>query len=158
MHNIITRMTIFVTLFFPCSSVALAEHFEFSIPVQLNQIRQGIARAKVFCEVLDKAEQRIGARYGDWLTINNGKLDTTTRIKFNAYNGKNPLDATKYRCHLELLMGWVKDHPWQLPPAQTNSMYLNHEAGTPFHVIVSGEIKRPARLRPHIKLKPQIKR
>ena len=119
---------------------ARAEHFNITVPVELHKMVQGVARAKVFCEVLSESGERLGAKYGDWLDINNGELNTQTPIRFNTYNGKNPYDAARYRCHLELLLPWVQDQPWQQPPGADNNLYLSSKPGTELHIIDEGEI------------------
>ncbi len=138
---------------------AWAEHFTIHVPVELHSIVQGVARAKVFCEVRAANGERLGAKYGPWLDIVNGELSTTTTIALNTYNGKDPHDAVRYRCHLELLTPWVQNHPWNQPMASGNNLYLTPKPGSEFHPLVEGPIPQTVHLRaPRPRVVPPLRR
>ena len=134
---------------------SFAYHFNIKVPVRLYKTVQGVGKAKVFCEALTDSNVRIGSNY-KWSnkhanTYGNGNLSEDILIQFNANPGKDPNDATKYKCDLKIQLAWASP-PFQTPSQTTNSMYLKAKPGTPFKVEVSGPLYKNFK-----KMAPQIK-
>jgi hypothetical protein len=122
---------------------AAAEDFTITVPVRLYNMVQGVGKAKVSCEVVDSQGQRIGVA-STWSTHHVNQYPTGLEedivLKFNASPGKDPRNATDYKCDLKLLLSWINDEPWQTPSQNTNSMYLKPKPDTEFRVEDSGPL------------------
>ena len=156
--NIIVGIFIFA-MAMTCTMPAGAEDFTITVPVRLYNMVQGVGKAKVTCEVVDSQGQRIGSAY-KWSThgVNqypNG-LEEDIVLKFNANPGKDPRDATDYRCDLKVQLAWVNDEPWQTPSQETDSMYLKAKPGTEFRVQDGGPLYQTQRA-PQLKANPNIR-
>ena len=120
-----------------------AEDFIITVPVRLYKMVQGVGKAKVTCEVLDSQGQRIAMK-SNWSTngVNQypAGLEEDIVLKMDAYPGKDPRNATEYKCDLKIQLAWVTGEPWQTPSQDSNSMYLKPKPGTEFMVEDSGPL------------------
>jgi hypothetical protein len=128
---------------------AAAEDFVITVPVHIYKAVQGVGKVKVFCEVLDDNEQRIGSQ---WNITNKhvnaipGRLEEDVVLAFNANPGKVPRAATHYKCDMKLQIAWNTDQPWMTPGAGKGS-YLEPKPGTPFKVEDSGPLYAQSKLK-----------
>lgn len=138
---------------------AVAEDFTITVPVRLYNMVQGVGKAKVTCEVVDSQNQRIGIA-SKWSTHHVNQYPTGLEedivLKFNASPGKDPRNATDYKCDLKLQLAWINDEPWQTPSQNTNSMYLKPKPGTEFRVEDSGPLYKTKKL-PKLEVNPKMR-
>lgn len=136
-----------------------AEDFIITVPVRMYNMVQGVGKVKVTCKVLDNQGQTIGAGY-KWSThgVNHyvTGLEEDIVLKFNASSGKDPRDATDYKCDLKVQLAWVTGEPWQTPSPDSNSMYLKPKPGTEFRVEDSGPLYVQSNI-PKLKIDPRVK-
>jgi hypothetical protein len=129
--------------FLASAALASAEDFTIIVPVRLYNMLQGVGKAKVTCEVLDSKGQRIGS-HSMWSThhvnMYPAGLEEDIVLKFNANPGKDPRDATHYKCDLKLQLPWIAGQPWQAPSHDSTSSYLKPKPGTEFRVEDSGPL------------------
>lgn len=122
---------------------ASAEDFIITVPVRLYNIAQGVGKAKVTCEVVDRKGQRIGAA-AKWSSheVNQSPdgLEEDIVLKFNANPGKDPGKAVKYKCDLKLQLAGVENEPWQTPSRNSDNPHLKPKQGTEFRVEDSGPL------------------
>jgi hypothetical protein len=138
---------------------AAAEDFTITAPVRLYNMVQGVGKAKVTCEVVDSQGQRIGSSY-KWSTNGVNQYPTGLEedivLKFNANPGKDPRDATDYKCDLKLQLAWINNEPWQTPSQNTNNMYLKPKPSTEFRVEDAGPLYGSTNI-PKIKVNPKVR-
>ena len=136
-----------------------AEDFVITVPVRMYNMVQGVGKVKVTCSVLDNQGQRIGAAY-KWSTHGVNQYSTGLEedvvLKFNAASGKDPRDATDYKCDLKVQLAWVSGEPWQTPSPDSNSMYLKPKPGTEFRVEDSGPLYVQRKI-PKLKVDPRVR-
>lgn len=148
---------IFIALIAAFSLPSMAEDFEITVPVKVYKIRQGVGKVKVFCEVLDKDNQRIGSQ---WTLTNKHVnyyptgLEEDVLLKFNANPGKDPRAAVSYHCDMKLQIAWNTGEPW-LTPGPGKGSYLEPKPGTEFRVEDSGPLYK-TKLQPKTRLKRDI--
>ena len=141
---------------------ASAKDFTITVPVRLYNMVQGVGKAKVTCEVLDDQGERIGTA-SKWSTHHVNQYPTGLEedivLEFDASPGKDPRNATSYKCDLKVQLPWVHDEPWQTPSQNTDSMYLKAKPGTEFRVEDSGPLyKAKAIQKPDVSPKMRLKR
>lgn len=84
-----------------------AEDFIFNVGVDLTNLHEDASKVQIVCVVGNSpsvfGDSTIGAanKYIDMPA--DGVLNTTVQLKFNANAGKNPADATNYRCTIQFL-------------------------------------------------------
>lgn len=84
-----------------------AEDFTFNVGVDLTNLHEDASKVQVVCVVGNSpsvfGESTIGAanKYID--VPADGVLNTSVELQFNANAGKNPADATNYRCTIQFL-------------------------------------------------------
>jgi len=102
------------------ASSAMAEDFEFDVPVQLSKLDAAFTQGKVTCEVRGTTHDtttgagdlpQLNAVIGSGETsfgIVQGAFGGTVTVKFNANRPKNrPSDGRSWRCSLVLIAGNV---------------------------------------------------
>ena len=138
---------------------AADKDFTITVPVRLYKMVQGVGKAKVICEVLDSQGQRIGSA-SKWSANHVNAYPTGLEedivLEFNANPGKDPRNATAYKCDLKLQLAWINDEPWQTPSQNSNSMYLKPKPGTEFRVEDSGPINQVPNIQ-KLDINPKIK-
>ncbi len=97
------------------ASAAMAEDFEFDVPVQLSKLDAAFTQGKVFCEVrgvnrdMGSGSGRADTVIGSGETtfaIAQGAFNGPVTVKFNANRPKNePSDGRSWRCSLTLIAG-----------------------------------------------------
>jgi hypothetical protein len=133
---------LYIALLIGTSYPAAAEDFVITVPVHVYKAVQGVGKVKVFCEVLDENEQRIGSQWNITTKHVNaipGKLEEDVVLAFNANPGKDPRAATHYKCDMKLQIAWNTGQPWMTPGPGKGS-YLEPKPGTPFRVEDSGPL------------------
>ena len=83
----------------------MKKHFSFIVPVEVNNTCTSIDSVKVLCFVSSKVgsgatQYRIGAGEKTFNFSGQTTLRVTARVSFNAYPGKNPLDAKWWKAKL----------------------------------------------------------
>ena len=136
---------------------ATASDFTVTVPVRLYKMVQGVGKAKVFCEVVDSQGQRIGSA-AKWSTNSVNQfpagLVEDIVLQINANPGKDPRNATNYKCDLKIQLAWISSEPWQTPSQNSSSMFLKPKPGTPFKVEDSGTINQ-IKYAPKLNVAPQ---
>ena len=143
-----------LALVFP--NMVFAEDFTFNVRVELSNLHPDVEGANVLCKVLIAAEGApvgenvVGLKRSENLMVSaGGAINQTVRIKFNAYSGKNPADATKYLCLLDL----VHKNGTEIAPTPSGNNFCTTEdgewrcalAGKPFLSVASGSIRKAKR-------------
>jgi hypothetical protein len=138
---------------------AAAADFTITVPVRLYNMVQGVGKAKVTCEVVDSQGQRIGVA-SKWSNNHVNQYPTGLEedivLEFNASPGKDPRNATSYKCDLKLQLAWINDEPWQTPSQNSNNTYLKPKPGTEFRVEDSGPLYKTQPI-PKQSIKPKLK-
>jgi hypothetical protein len=117
-----------------------AKHFEFKVPVLFDMVaREDVSDSAVICEAHKGqpmtestliGKGRTGAGMSGFIDPNKGTTSTMDMyVKFNADKGKDPREATHYRCYLELIKrgkrcapGVSTDRPeWCTPAKDTDA-------------------------------------
>jgi hypothetical protein len=123
-----------------CETV-LALDFELVVPVRLQALDRSISQAKVSCAVYDGSSDRvIGAKQVVFpIDSRRGDYSRDLVLRFNALAGQDPMQATHYRCGLDLLLPWA-DPPWQRPDPGSDQAPLRPLAGSAFSPEVGGPL------------------
>ncbi len=137
---ILTQLVAMVNVLTVWTSLAAGEDFIITVPIKLHKITTGVHRAKVFCKVYNASDEKIGGKWAISSAIINGELEENITVKFNAYEGKDPCDASYYRCELLLNTPWNTDEPWKKPGFNANEPALMPKAETAFQPEVIGPL------------------
>ena len=151
MKNKTTIAGCLLCMFIMASAASAAEKdFTITVPIRLYKMVQGVGKAKVTCEVLDSQGQRIGSS-SKWSSNHVNAypkgLEEDIVLEFNANPGKDPRNATTYKCDLKIQLAWIKDQPWQTPSQDANNMFLKPKPGTEFRVEDSGPIYQASNIK-----------
>jgi len=135
------------TIGIACTNVSHAEDFNFTVPVQMQNLLPEVYEIKVVCDARSE-DQSLLALSGDVgegrRTVpvpDSGSVSTNVVVRFNARSTSDPFDASKYKCELWLMIradlasgirGSIP-RPDGLPAAQPKS-------GTPLTYEVTGTI------------------
>ncbi|MBN2134274.1 MAG: hypothetical protein JW737_00940 [Acidobacteria bacterium] len=100
------KKTLILALIILCSisfaSITLAEDFTFYVPVKFYNNCDKIKNFQITCHVTtDNLQEVIGSGSTQPLYFPPDN-DIVRPVKFNAYAGKNPADATKYKCYVNM--------------------------------------------------------
>jgi hypothetical protein len=120
---------------------AAALDFELVVPVRLQALDRSISQAKVSCAVYDASnDQVIGAKQVVFpINSRSGDYSRDLVLRFDALPGLDPVQATHYRCGLDLLLPW-SDPPWQRPDRTSEQAPLRPLTGTAFSPEVAGAL------------------
>ena len=121
-----------LSIFWFCSSTALAEDFTFNVPVELRNIPSNLNKWVIRINILDKYNQIVGSK-DTYFTVPGSignvnrplEFAQTIQIKFNAEQGKNPADAVRYA----LVINNVQGNTW-FQPAQCIPPHLIDKSKT----------------------------
>lgn len=138
-----------LALVFPYT--VFAEDFTLNVKVNLGNMHPDVTHINVFCKVANGYDNvatnsnLIGSKKSNNFKLSaDGAINTTVQVKFNADPGKNPPDATNYRCLLNLIIITGTEIN---PIPSVNNLCNNPDndwrcplAGKPFKEILDGTI------------------
>ena len=81
-----------------------AEDFNFTVPVQVNNLLPEVSVIEVKCRVFSEGwNLSIGDDYSSRVPVpDSGNLSTSVNVKFNARPDRDPNDAKEYVCNLKV--------------------------------------------------------
>lgn len=121
-----------------------AEDFTLNVGVNFTNLHPDITSIGIRCgAVNEKSTDTIGDIIKDINIPANGAINQTVQVKFNADSGKNPADATNYKCDVLLRKQSIGSGP--IPGTDSNCDNPNNEwrcakVGTRFVRALSGKI------------------
>jgi hypothetical protein len=131
---------------------AAAADYVFSVPVELEQMPRGVARAQVQCEVF--GDRTGGPPLGSGSTshpldFRTGALQRNFTVRVNLRPERQGQLPGYYVCRLLLLAPWSSP-PWQAPSEEAMDPAMRPAPDTEFRAVAEGELPRPpaAGLRP----------
>jgi len=153
-NKLIVFFTLITTIGIACTNVSHAEDFNFTVPVQVNNLLPEVSAIGVKCGARSEAlsPNIIGGDIGqstlysssttDTVPVpDSGNLSTTVNVKFNAKNGKDPNDAKKYVCYLWVIARTVSGSNVSTKVPSNNYLFSQPKPGTEFVGQVSGDIQ-----------------
>ena len=98
------------------ASNSLAADFSVILPVELHKMHPEAKKAEVTCLAISSAGVEIGRGSQTANIPNNGNLNSTFNISFDAYDGKDPGKANTLGCML-----WIQNSSGNKCAAGTNN-------------------------------------
>jgi len=130
-----------------------AEDFNFSVPVQVNNLLPEVSAIGVKCGARSEglAPNITGGDIGESTLFSStttdtvpvpdsGNMSTSINVKFNARNGKDPNDAKKYVCYLWVIAQTDSGSRVSTRASNNNYLFSQPKPGTTFVGQVSGDI------------------
>jgi hypothetical protein len=127
---------------------ASAADYVFQVPVELERMPRGIARAQVECAVYpDEAlSHPLGSGTASHpVDFRTGGLRRNFTVRVNLRADRRGRSATHYACRLLLLAPWASP-PWQAPSQDAMDPTMRPAPDTEFRTVAEGELpSTPAR-------------
>jgi len=136
---------------------AWATDLVLNVPLRLESLPRGIARAKVVCQIYPDATQSLSLGSGmvvEPIDFRSGSLVTNASVRVNVRPEHRGMRPTYYTCRLFLLAPWATP-PWQQPGPDAPDAALLPEPDTEFTGEVTGEIPQGIWARPPMPLAPE---
>ncbi|MBD3669312.1 MAG: hypothetical protein HUJ29_00950 [Gammaproteobacteria bacterium] len=118
-----------------------AEDYVIEVPVKLERLMNDVGEVMVTCEAINTDEDVIGSGQQK-APIRGGAFDDKLTVSFDADYGKNPHDATRYRCIMRLRQ--VSGREYTIPQSTEEEpdwpIWARAKAGTELVYQVEGEL------------------
>lgn len=128
-------------LFCLMAAPAMAEDFVIEVPVKLERLMNDVGEVMVSCEAMDPDESVIGSGQQK-APIVDGAFDGKLTVSFDADYGKNPFDATRYRCTMRLRQ--ISGREYRIPQGEEEEpdwpIWARAKQGTDLVYQVEGEL------------------
>jgi hypothetical protein len=131
---------------------ASATDLVLSVPLKLEGLPRGVARAKVACQVYANDTQSLGLGNGtavEPIDFRSGSLLTNATVRVSLRPEHRGILPTHYACRLYLLAPWATP-PWQSPGPEAPDPALRPAPDTEFNAMVTGEIPQGVWSRPQV--------
>lgn len=110
----VVRMCGLCTVLLPLVSVAA--DFELSVPIKLERLMSSVGEVMITCQVMNEDEDVIG--HGQQKRrIEGMNYEGKVVVEFDANVGKNPNEATRYKCTMRLRQ--ISGREYLIPQSET---------------------------------------
>ncbi|MGD2084317.1 MAG: hypothetical protein PVF91_15250 [Chromatiales bacterium] len=126
-------------------AVASGADYAFHVPVRLEQMARGVARAQVECEVYADETRSFPLGSGSAfqpVDFRSGGLQHTFTVRVNLRAEHRGQVPSHYACRLLLLAPWASP-PWQAPARDAPDPAMRPAPDTEFRTVAEGELPRP---------------
>ncbi len=147
-NKLILLFALFMIGGFGSSNLSKAEDFNFTVPVQANNLLPEVYRIGAQCGARSEgmSPSVSGGDIGrsEFVTVSvpdTGNVSANINVKFNALAGKDPNDAVKYICYLRLVANLESGGTSSTIVPNENYLFAQPKPGTVFVGQVSGDIQ-----------------
>lgn len=119
----------------PASAQDIPPSFEFTVPVQVVEVRREISGLRIACSVFGDDGQQLATNYKD-RRLSGRRFRGNIKVPVTLPDTHEQADATRYRCQMRFLYRGKEVLPTNTVPGAINSA----RARTPYTVLVEGKI------------------
>jgi len=95
---------------------AMAEDFELVVPIKLERMMSSVGEAMISCQVMNDDEDKIGQGQ-EKVRLQGMNYEGKVVVKFDADVGKNPNEASLYKCTMRLRQ--ISGREYLIPQSET---------------------------------------